>query len=213
LFDLPDVEDGALGKMIRRELVLALIPFVLLAAGSFIAVHRLPEGKAFVLESRGIGVFYDFMSALTLFILFGFIYMAPSLWVRPSISIAYRIAFFLIFTIGLCCLEGEKYIAVVQTPGSLLFVRRFPFGSTSVPLDGITSISARKTSAIAALSITAATQDGLRARTLNCQRVWLKDQRTMRIMDELAAELREIQATSHKPVAPATRSRAAHGAH
>jgi len=47
-----------------------------------------------------------------------------------------------------------------------------------------------KTSAIAALSLTAATHGG--ANTLNCQRVWLKH-----IMDELAAEFREIQATSH----------------
>jgi hypothetical protein len=88
LFELPDVQDGALGKLVRRELFIALLPFILLAAGSLVATHRLPAGKAFVLESRGVGIFYDFMGAFTLFVLFGFIYMAPTLWVRRSIALA-----------------------------------------------------------------------------------------------------------------------------
>src|SRR5258705_1157440 len=98
LFELPDVEHGALAKLVRRELFLAFLPFVLLAAGSFIATCRLPGGKAYVLESRGVGVFYDFMGAVTLFILFGFIYMAPTMWVRRSIALASRLTPFLIFT-------------------------------------------------------------------------------------------------------------------
>jgi hypothetical protein len=209
LLDLPDVDEGALWKMVRRESLLALIPFVLLAGGSFVALHRLPEGKAFVLESRGAGVFYDFMSALVLFIFFGFIYMAPSLWVRRSISIAYRLTFFLVFTVGLCWVESKKYIAVVQNPQSMVFVRRFPFGSRRISAGNITSISVRKTSAVAALSVTASTWGGVGTETLDCQRVWLKDRRTVQIMDELADELREAQVTPHKAVAPATGARAA----
>jgi hypothetical protein len=56
LIDFPNVEQGDLWRMLKREVLLALVPFILLAAGSFIASHRLPAGKAFVLESRGIGV-------------------------------------------------------------------------------------------------------------------------------------------------------------
>ena len=204
LFDLPDVQDGALGKMLRREVLLALIPFLLLAAGSFIAVHRLPDGKAFILESRGMGLFYDFMSALTLFIFFGFVWLAPSMWVRRSISIAYRLTFFLIFTVGLCWIEGSKCIAVVQTSQSFVFVRRFPLGPTTVPVNSIRSVSTRKTRSIAALEVRAA----IAPRLLECQRVWLKDHRTMQIMAELAAELEQAQRTPHKPVAPTTATRA-----
>jgi hypothetical protein len=206
LFDLPDVEDGALGKMLRRELLLALIPFLFLATGSFIAIHHLPEGKSFVLESRGRGVFYDFISALALFIFFGFVWMAPSMWVRRSISIAYRLTFFLCFTVGLCWVEGRKYIAVVQTPDSFIFVRRFPLGTTTVPSSSISSVFSRKTSAIRAVSVTA-TAPGKGNRTLDCQRVGLKDQRTMSVMDELAAELETARGTSKTSVAPTTGAR------
>jgi len=207
LFDLPDVEDGALGKLVRRELFVAFVPFVLLAGGSFIAIHRLPAGKAFVLESRGVGIFYDAMSALTIVVLFGFFYMAPALWVRRSISIAYRLTFFLIFTVGLCWLEGQKYIAVVQTGDSFIFVRRFPFGSTTVSTSSLFSVVTRKTSAIGALRITIATSRGAAADTLECQRVWIEDRRTTQAMDELAGALAKAQAESLKPVAPATRGR------
>ena len=200
LFDLPDVEDEALGKMLRRELLLAIIPFLFLAGGSFIAIHRLPRGKAFILESRGIGIFYEFMSALTLFIFFGFVWLAPSMWVRRSIAIAYRLTFFLIFTVGLCWIEGKTYVAVVRTPQSFIFVRRFPLASTTVPIGGITSVSARKTRSIAALEMRAV---GV-PEPLECRRVWLKDRRTMQIMDELAAELEQAQRAPHKPVAPTT---------
>jgi hypothetical protein len=205
LFDLPDVPDGALGKMLRRELLLALIPFLLLAGGSFIAVHRLPHGKAFILESRGRGLFYDFMSALMLFVFFGFVWMAPSMWVRRSISIAYRVTFFLIFTVGLFWAEGRNYIAVVQTPQSFIFIRRFPLPSTSVSASSLTSISIRKTKAIAALQARSADAPHL----LECQRVWLKDPQTTQVMAELAAELELAQGAPHKPVAPATATRSA----
>jgi len=206
LFDLHNVEASALGKMIRRELLLALVPFVLLAGGSFIAIHHLPTGKAFVLESRGVGIFYDFMSALMLFIFFGFIYMAPSLWVRPSLSIVYRFTFFLVFTVGLFWIEGAKIVAVVQTDDSFIFIRRFPYQPIPVRGNDIWSISTCNTGAIAALSVQAMSGRG-RADDLVCQRVWLKDQRTMQIMDELAAELHAAQAKSLKPVAPATPAR------
>jgi hypothetical protein len=132
--------------------------------------------------------------------------------VRRSISIAYRLAFFLIFTVGLCWLEGEKYIAVVQTSDSFIFVRRFSIGSTTVPAAGISSVSARKTSAVSALTIGAMSSPGS-VRHLECQRVWIKDQRTMQIMAELAGALSEAQAKSLKPVAPATRARSTSLAH
>ena len=207
LFDLVDMEDRALSKMLRREGFLALFPFILLAAGSFIALHRLPAGKAFVLESRGIGIFYDVMSALTLFLIFGFVYMAPSLWVRRWLSIIYRVTFFLIFTIGLCWLEGERFIAVVQTDHSFIFIRRFTLGHIEIPAASITSTSIRKTSAIAALTIETESRRGVPNGRLECQRVWLKDKRTMVVMVELVRALTEARDDSHKAVAPATAER------
>lgn len=201
------MEDGALWKMVRREGLIAVIPFVLLAAGSFIAVHRLPPGKAYVLESRGIGVFYDFMGALALFGIFGFIYMAPSLWVRRSLGIIYRITFFLIFTVGLCWIEGERIIAVVDDGDSFIFIRRFPLEAIPVRPGGLAMISTRKTGAVAMLNVHAQSWRGIPAGNLECQRVWLEDKRTMQIMDELAAALQSARTQSHKPVAPATPAR------
>jgi hypothetical protein len=201
LLDLPNVEQSDVLKLLRVELFLAVVPFIFLAAGSFIAIHRLPEGKAFVLEARGVGIFYDFMSALLMMVLFGFFYMFPSLWVRRSISIVYRVVFFLVFTSGLCWLESEKYIAVVQTGDSFVFVRRFPFGSTIVPAGSVASVFTRKTSAIHALRVTASSWRGIPGGTLECERVWIKDQRTMRVMDELALALGGAQADSLRPVA------------
>jgi hypothetical protein len=54
----------------------------------------------------------------------------------------------------------------------------------SVRLHGITSISTRKTSAIAALLLFTADHGGIGANTLDCRRVWPKDQRTIHIMDQ-----------------------------
>src|SRR5882672_11269802 len=101
LTDLPDVEHCDLLRMLKREFLVAMIPFILLAGGSYIATHRLPVGKAYVLESRGTGNVYEIALTVIMLALFGFFYMFPSLWVRRSISLAYRIVLLVIVTAGL----------------------------------------------------------------------------------------------------------------
>ena len=128
-------------------------------------------------------------------------------FVRRWLSIIYRLTFFLIFTIGLCWLEGERFIAVVQTDHSFIFIRRFPLGHVEIPAASITSTSIRKTSAIAALTVETHSWRGIPNGKFECQRVWLKDKRTIVIMVELVRALTEARDDSHKAVAPATRAR------
>src|SRR5687768_17488370 len=82
---LPDVEESDLARMVKRELVLALVPFLLLTLTSYAAIYRLPSGKAFILEPYGRGLFYDILVAVLAVGLFGAFYMFPALWVGRRI--------------------------------------------------------------------------------------------------------------------------------
>jgi hypothetical protein len=122
--------------------------------------------------------------------LFGAFYAFPALWVRHSISIAYRMVFLALFTVGLFWFEATKYIAVLeQDSGAFTFVRRFPFGQTTVAASDLRSISTRKTKSVAELIVEAAGPGTHSSQTLKCQRVWLKDRAAIQVMDELALEL------------------------
>jgi len=207
LIDLPDVEHSDLVRMLKRELFLALVPFLVLAVGSFIATRRLPPGSAFVLESRGIGIWYDILVTVVAVGFFAAFYMFPALWVRRSLSIVYRILIFLTFTCVLFAMEAERHIAVVQSGDTFTFVRRYPLGSVTVAAGEITTISTQTTKAFGQVRIEARTGGPRGQQNIVCQLVWARDQRTMQVMDELALALTKSRDASHKVVVPSTPAR------
>jgi hypothetical protein len=204
LLDLPTVADSALMRMLKRELLLAFIPFMVLAVGSFITTRRLPPGKSFILESRGIGVWYDVLLTVVAVAFFGALYALPSLWARRRSSITYRIVLFLTLTLVVFGWEAERYIAVVQNGNTFTFLRRVPFGSVTIAAGDLTIISAQKSSPLSQLRLEAWPAGSRSPRILLCQHVWAKDKRTIRVMDELGVALRAARDMSHTPVAPST---------
>jgi hypothetical protein len=113
-------------KFVVREFAVAFGIYALLWLGGWYAVQHLPEGKAYVLESRGEAAGYDFLLHVVVVTLFVLLYMWPAMFARRTLAIVAKVGVVGLFVVFLSYMEFRRYIAVVETDTQFIFVRCYP---------------------------------------------------------------------------------------
>lgn len=137
----PPRKPRGLRHALRFHLKLALAVNLAVYMATRIALLRLPDGEAFVLEPRAWRAKALIFLVMGLFDLFYLLIVVATSDVRPSLRAALRLVTFAVLVAPVPYFQSTQAIAAVKSGTSFSFIYPFPFSRDVVPADEVSDVA------------------------------------------------------------------------
>lgn len=168
-------------QKMQFHFMLAASIFFVFKACSLMSVLALPQGTAYVLTPRGLGIVLDLIVSVVIIAAALLVYNLITAGKFFKSTLAKAIVFFALF-VGLAYFHGAKYVAVVKTGSSFVFVRPLPWDKKILGEKNLQT-KINDSGIVRELEIKTAGE------SIHCRPVYSIDVETLQILDELTREL------------------------